>query len=173
MAGIGMHLDALLARDDASAELVLLHARILLEDAETMADELLDPAVCLAEVRERYRALVQETKGAFSKYPAVSGAGFHSGDPDQRAYMLYSAPSMVQKAGLYTPSDLDQMLGASSVEPAWAAGEALRTTAFMVALRPLLAELDSRRLRASDFPDRCQALGHGFAGIRVARGTPS
>lgn len=128
-----------------AAELARLAVR-LLGDPSATAPELAEPEMVIGEARVAFARLEAECRAAFAKYPAVRGANFHSGDADPRSFTIYSTMAEVQKAGMYTASELSERLAAGTVTEAWAAAESLRLGAFLVVLKALIQEVDRRKL---------------------------
>ncbi len=163
-------LEAKRAEGGGAGELAALAAELLSDVAVTGAD-LKEPGAVIAEARVAFGAMAAECRGAFSKYPAVRGAGFHSGDSDPRSFAIYSTFSEVRKVGMYTPDDLAEMLTGGGVTEGWVAAESLRLGAFLVVLRWLMDEVDRRRLNLQGYREGIAAAARELGGVRVAVGS--
>ena len=139
----------------------------LLGDAEASAPDLIDPAAIIGEARAAFTGLAAECRAAFSKYPAVRGAGFHSGEADPRSFAIYSTMAQVENAGMYSPDDLSERLSAGTVTEAWAAAESLRLGAFLVVLRALIDEVDRRRLEVKGYHEAIAAAAREVGGVAL------
>ena len=146
-------------------ELAQMAVRLL--GAEASASDLADPAAVIGEARAAFTGLAAECRAAFSKYPAVRGAGFHSGGADPRSFAIYSTMAQVEKAGMYSADDLSERLSAGTVTEAWAAAESLRLGAFLVVLRALIDEVDGRRLEAKGYHEAIAAAAREVGGVAL------
>ncbi len=160
-------LEAIRREGAAPPELAAL-ALSLLGDREATDSDLAEPAAVIVEARDAYARLEAECRTAFSKYPAVRGAGFHSGDSDPRSFAIYSTFPQVRKAGMYSPDDLRQLLAAGTVTERWVAAESLRLAAFLVVLRGLIDEVDRRRLTLPGYREAIAATVRQLGGAVVA-----
>jgi len=151
-----------------AAGVTLESAAAFLQDPEAVAAATADPEAAVAAARSAFSATETIVRGAYSRFPAVSGAGFHSGGADPRSQALYSTLTYVRRAGLYTPDDLEQMEAAGGVTAAWAAVEYLRLTLFVSALEALIVQLESSAIAPGDYAGAVYELARRFGDFPVA-----
>jgi hypothetical protein len=151
-----------------AAGVTLESAAAFLGDPECVAAAAAGPDAARSAAGSAFAAIEFVVRGAYSRFPAVSGAGFHSGGADPRSQALYSTLTYVRRAGLYTPADLEQMEAAGKVTAAWAAAEYLRLALFVAALEVLVARLDSSAIAPGDYAGAVEELARRFGGLSVA-----
>lgn len=123
----------------------------------------------LDELAVAHPALMAVAKGAFSRYPAVAGVGFHGGGADTRAFSLYALPGQLRQLGLYSAEELRGMVAGGSVTEAWAEQEALGALAAVVLVGTLVEGMDGRELTGKRFTELVRA---GMATLSSAARTP-
>ena len=149
-------------------------AAALLADPALVMRELEDPGRRIADATLTFGRLETETANAFSRYPAVRGAGFHSGNADPRTYALFGTVEAVRTAGFYTPSELAELRKQGTVSERWRATESLRIEALAWVIRSLIDALDTQRMTPGEYlaavADAARRLGRlsvGSAGAEA------
>ena len=99
----------------------------------------------------------------------AAGASFHGGPADTRAAALYTTVSRIREGGLYLPQELAMMEAEGQITKTWAAVESLRLSAFLVALRPLIAGLEGGLLRPERYLPAVRELAGEFGRVAIAK----
>ena len=139
----------------------------LLRDPAFVAEASNDPAGVRAAARQAFAAMGSLAKGAWQRYPAVSGGGFHSGTPDTRSAALYATVSTLRVAGLYLPDDLDRMVSEGTVDEHFAAVESLRFLAFAEVVRALVVALDRNQIDGPRYRQALEEYAKRFGEVRT------
>jgi hypothetical protein len=152
---------------DAFPDDIAAAALRLLGESAFRAQASSDPAGVRAAARQAFAAMSSLAKGAWQRYPAVSGGGFHSGTPDTRSPALYATVSTLRVAGLYLPDDLDRMVDEGAVDEHFAAVESLRFLAFAEVVRALVMALDRGTIDGPRYRQALQEYAKQFGAVRT------
>jgi len=152
----------------ATAEDVATIAGALLGDPALVAPEVATPERAFAAAAGAWGAMDAEASRAWQRYPSLQSTGVHGGEADPRAAQLFSTLTYLRGAGFYTPEELATRATESANSARWAAREAVRLQATLVALSSLVAALDSREVEPAAYPEAVSGLAHRFAGFHIA-----
>lgn len=166
MGGILARLEAI-ARAGGGLDELAVKAAACFADQALVRSEIDEPERVFLEAERRWDALVELTRNAWLRYRAGSGRplGSHGEAPDPRAPELFATPTYLEKAGIYRPAELRER---ATVDASWAAREALRLSAMLIAIETLVARLDAGAIEPAAWGTELDAAVQRFGRLTIA-----